>query len=511
MDKSFGYDPSRHQFRIARHQVGDFGLHLSLIRSFSWGNNLPPESPFFPGKSLPYHYYFDLAVGLLERVGVRIDLALNGLSILFFTALLFLIYKLSQLIFGKNLFRGIVSVLLFIFSSSLTFLDFLKDKSLSPTLWRNLWLLPDYLHKGPFDGSLISIYFTLNVFLNQRHLIAGLVISLTVFYIVLERLLHNKDLNIGSLIMLSAILGFSSRVHSLVFASSLIVLLALLFLFARLRWIVPMFLPALFLASFHFREALDQGSSFMLQLGFLTPPPVTLVNFLNYWWVNLGLAILLIPLGLIYASTNQKKIFLSFFLLFVIANSFRLSYRIEHNHSLINFFFIIANFYTAYFLGTIWQKGWAGKIIFSGLFLVLTASGLVNFMAIKNDFQYPVNDAPASEFMQWIKDSTDKRAVFLARQEIFDPVTLAGRKNYFGATYYLSVMGYNFSERETLAASFFEADSSSELEAIKQAGINYLVIPTKAIVNFAYRVNKDFLEENLSVVYSDNEVRVYKL
>mgnify|MGYP001611185792 CR=1 FL=1 len=77
-DKSFGYYSKEYQFRIARHQVGDFGLHLSLIRSFSLGDNFPPQSPFFPGESLPYHYYFDLFTGLLEKLGLRIDIAFNS-------------------------------------------------------------------------------------------------------------------------------------------------------------------------------------------------------------------------------------------------------------------------------------------------------------------------------------------------------------------------------------------------------------------------------------------------
>src|SRR3989344_5018270 len=83
MNKSFGYE--RGEFRIARHQVGDFGLHLALTRSFSWGNNWPAQSPFYPGEPLPYHYGVDLAVGLLERAELRIDYALNGVSVIFFT------------------------------------------------------------------------------------------------------------------------------------------------------------------------------------------------------------------------------------------------------------------------------------------------------------------------------------------------------------------------------------------------------------------------------------------
>ncbi|KKQ33995.1 MAG: hypothetical protein US48_C0004G0001, partial [Candidatus Levybacteria bacterium GW2011_GWA2_37_36] len=131
MYKSFGYDEEKHDFRIERHQIGDFGLHLSLIRSFSWGNNFPVESPFFPGKPFPYHYYFDLLVGLLEKAGLRIDIAFNGISILSFTLLLFLIYKLPQLIFRKSKLLGALSVILFVFHSNFTFIDFFKEKGLS--------------------------------------------------------------------------------------------------------------------------------------------------------------------------------------------------------------------------------------------------------------------------------------------------------------------------------------------------------------------------------------------
>src|SRR3990167_8254682 len=98
-DKSFGYDSVTNAFIIARHQVGDFGLHLSLIRSFSWGNNFPPESPFYPGELLRYHFVTDMVAGVNERFGMRIDYAYNGLSSILFTFLLYLIYKFPQIIF----------------------------------------------------------------------------------------------------------------------------------------------------------------------------------------------------------------------------------------------------------------------------------------------------------------------------------------------------------------------------------------------------------------------------
>src|SRR3990167_7748496 len=296
MTKSFGYDGQSQQFRIERHQIGDFGLHLSLIRSFSWGNNFPVESPFFPGLPLPYHYYFDLLVGLLERAGLRIDVAFNGVSILLFTALLFLIYKLPQLIFRKSKLLGILSVILFVFHSNLTFIDFFKEKGFSLSTFKSFWLLPDYIHKGPFDGSIISIFFTLNVYLNQRHLIAAFVISLAIIYFLLSKLIKVQRISNKTLILLGLVLGVLSRVHTLTFFSTVIILFLLFILFNRSRFLLSFFIPAAAIFFFHARDIIGQDISHaFFNPGFLSQKPLSLVNFIFFWVMNLGIAIILIP------------------------------------------------------------------------------------------------------------------------------------------------------------------------------------------------------------------------
>ena len=75
MAKSFGYDAKKSQFRVARHEVGDFGLHISLIRSFVEGENTPVQSPFFPGQPLVYHYGVDWLTAQFVRAGIPIDYA----------------------------------------------------------------------------------------------------------------------------------------------------------------------------------------------------------------------------------------------------------------------------------------------------------------------------------------------------------------------------------------------------------------------------------------------------
>ncbi len=513
MGKSFGYDSIGHQFIIARNEVGDFGLHLSLIRSFSWGNNFPPQSPFFPGVALPYHYYFDFLVGLLERVGVPIAIALNGLSVVSFTGLLFLIYALPQIVFGRNKLLGVLSVVLFVFHSNLTFIDFLREKGISFSSFQSLWHLPDYMHKGPFDGSLISIFFTLNVYLNQRHFIAACAISLTILFFLLPSVLDGVKIFTRKLIFLGILLGLLSRFHTLTFFATCLVIFLLFILFKRFRFIVPFFTPTILIFYFHAKDILSQNLSHnFFNPGFLSLKPLTINTFFSFWFANLGIALFLIPVGYFISSKKQKMVFLSVFSLFVIGNIFQLSFLIDHNHSLFNLFIIFSNFYIAYALVKLLHKKTPFRIMFFiSIVFFLTASGIIDLMAVKNDFQYPLYDAPANRFMEWIKSNTNKQDIFLSRQEIFDPVTLSGRRNYLGHSYYLSVMGYNYAERLNHVKSYFEAKSPSVFTSMKKEHITYIVIPAKPIVDYNYKVNMDFLKKSLKIVYQDKEFIVFQL
>src|SRR3990167_8445967 len=100
MFSTFGYKDG--SILIAAKARSDFGSHIPLIRSFSLGDNFPPEFPLFPGEPIKYHFLFYLVVGLLERVGVRIDYALNLPSALSFSFLLITIYFLAKLIFKSR-------------------------------------------------------------------------------------------------------------------------------------------------------------------------------------------------------------------------------------------------------------------------------------------------------------------------------------------------------------------------------------------------------------------------
>lgn len=507
-DKSFGYNTNTHEFRIARHQIGDFGLHISLIRSFSWGNNFPVESPFFPGVPLPYHYYFDLFAGILVKIGLPIHVAFNGLSIIAFTCLLWFVYKLPQIIFRQGRMTGILSVVLFIFHSSMSFVDFLKNKSFSASFIKDLWFLPDYIHKGPFDGSIISIYFTINVFLNQRHLVAALALGLGLLYFLLQKLTLGKNISIRSIVLMGIILGISSRIHTLVFLSNMIIISLLLISFKRKKLLFPFLIPAclLFIPQV-FAISLQQQHK-LIHLGFLSKQPLMIQNFMNFWFMNLGIALALIPIGFFLSHAKQKIIFLSFFPLFFIGNILQLSFKVDHNHSLFNYFILLSNFYIAFVLIKLWQQKSLGKILALTLFFLLTFSGFIDLFVVKNDFQLIVKDAPGNKFMDWIKNHTGKKDIFLARKEILDPITFSGRKNYLGHIY---DMGYDTEPREKTVKSIFEAQNKEILTIARQKRIRYIALPNSNVLDFNYTIDREFFKKTLKAVYEDNQVTVFQL
>jgi len=121
MFSTFSYENGR--MMIASKAWSDFANHIPLIRSFSLGNNFPPQYPLFAGPPIRYHFLFYAFVGIIEKAGIRIDYALNIPSILGFVMLILMIYLFAKEIF-KSRAVGVLSILFFIFNGSLDFINY---------------------------------------------------------------------------------------------------------------------------------------------------------------------------------------------------------------------------------------------------------------------------------------------------------------------------------------------------------------------------------------------------
>lgn len=197
--------------------------------------------------------------------------------------------------------------------------------------------------------------------------------------------------------------------------------------------------------------------------------------------------------------------------LFIAANLVQLSYRMEHNHSLINYATVITIPFVAVLLVRWWTKrsfGW--KLLAAAAFSLATISGLFNLMVVKNDYQTMIDDAPRNSFMQWVRTQTDPLSVFISTHALYDPVILAGRKNYLGQEYYVTIMGYDYWGRRKQIDRWLRNINQEILKEMKVHNIDYLVIP-KDRTEFPYDVDEKGVNTLLPIVYQDASVYVYAL
>lgn len=492
MTKTLSYDAGNTQFRIARHEVGDFGLHLSLIRSFAWGKNNPPESPFFPGKPLVYHYATDWLSGQLVRWGVRIDYALNSVSAIALTILLYGLYRLG----------GILAIVLFLLPSNLSFVEIFNRAPKDFSFFSYLFRFPDYIHQGPFDGSVITIYTTLSPYLNQRHLIAGMAIGVCAIWLVLRGAKGGR-----SLAALGFLIGLATRVHLVIaVATGIVVVIVLL---RKRNNALLFFLGAAFLsAAPHIVQIVSVrfGQSQLWNPGYLVPRPLSPVSWIYFWIANLGVLVVLIPLTFRHAGSSGKRVLLGAGVLFLVANTIQVSYRMEHNHSLINYAVVL----TLPFIARLIASWWRRNIVLSlAVLFLVTASGVFNLMVVKNDYQVMVDDIPKSSFMRWVQ-TTDPSSVFVSKHALYDPVALAGRKNYLGAEYYVTVMGYDYWGRRKQIDAWLNNVNQNTVVEMKKNNIDYIVIP-KDGKDFPYTIDETKIAAILRIVYEDGPYTVYEL
>ena len=415
----------------------DFGSHIPLIRSFSLGSNFPEvEFPLFPGEPIRYHFLFYLLVGWLEKLGIRIDLALNILSSLGFTTLLVFIYLLAKDLFNNRAVAAI-SVLLFLFNSSLSFLEYFNK---SGTLL-GIPNVVDFPSFGPYrEGEIVSAFWNLNIFTNQRHFAPAIAILLALVYWILRK---NNNKSTVTIILWGLGVGILPYFHSSIFVTTYLVLGVMFLLFKEYRKTLFIVLCIGFVLALPRTLFLGQGASYSPQLKFGYLAAESGYNFLEYWFYNLGLSLILIPIGFIIAPSKAKKVLLAFFGLFVIGNSIQFTQEMAGNHKFFNIFLIVGNMFTAYALFKIWSKSFLGKVIIPTLVLLLTFSGIIDLFAIKNDPRFILVDVKNNPDANWIATNTPKESTFLNTSYLFHPASLAGRKLYLGWPYFAMSLGHD--------------------------------------------------------------------
>ncbi len=360
MGKTFGYDQNRHFIKIDAKIWSDFGSHIPLIRSFSMGDNgtrllhnLAPEYPGFPGEPIRYHFGFYFLSGLMEKYGVRIDWAVNIPSALGLALLIFMTWKIAYVLF-QSYYVGVLSVIFLLLNGSLGFLKFFQKY---PFSWNTLSdMIQNYrlLAFGPWDGGPVTAFWSLNIYTNQRHLALSYGIALSLFYILLT---NSADKQKGITSLWTRIVSVSLLMSFLLFinqatALALLPFLVWFFLVRNKNRILLLISGILTLPWFYYLgKIVAPAGGISWYPGYLAIQPLTVQSVLTFWFANLGLHTILIPVGLILLPKRIRSVLLiPLIVLFLVPNLIRFSPDMINNHKFFNFFMIFGGMLSAYTL-----------------------------------------------------------------------------------------------------------------------------------------------------------------
>jgi hypothetical protein len=446
MFHTLSYSPDKQGILIAGKAWSDFGGHLPLIRSFSFGSNWPVQNPLFPGEKIRYHFLFYAVAGLLERIGFRIDWAVNFPSIVGFWGMLMMLLILSKKLFNAYSV-GLVAIVLLLFNGSLSFIRYFDTHGISVESVKQITEVTSYPSFGPWDGSTIAAIWNLNIFSNQRHLAPGIALALVIIYLINFRRVHPAIL--GSLV------GILMFLNEAIFAGVGIFLIWHFLISPRDRIYLLKSgyygLPWL-MAS---RLIIESSAKIQYKPGFLLTGLLTWETFARYWFDNLGLHLFLIPIGVLIAPIKAKKLLLPLLTLFAIPNIWQLSVDMFNNHKLFNFIMVIGVLFSALVLVR-WSRTILGFLIIP-IFVFMIFSGVIDFFAFKNDTYFTASDRPTNPDIEWIYQNVPPESVVLNSTWFYHPASLAGRPIYNGYTYFTWSHGYDSYGREAILKQIYES------------------------------------------------------
>ncbi len=530
---------------------GDFGAHLSMIRSFSYGNNFPTQYAYFADADIRYHFMHEFLVGNLEFLGLRLDHAFNLPSIMNLFCTYLLLFTLTVNIFKCRLTAWLGGLLL-TFRSSFAVFDFLaKDRTGHPirALLENssYFTFSDY-HEG-------WGFWCTRVFCNQRHFafgITALLLGVIIFLpylkemgeniehlkkegiIVLRRKEQDEDYDDGeesdemiriglkpekwdfiklcffskdSFAMKSpgTAIGAGLFLGALAFwhGSALIATLAMLFFMAafsvcRMDYLVAALMAvAMSLAQtkfFIFGEAVKPKYEF----GFIAENR-TIFGVLAYIVLLTGITLLIATFGMILVRGTARYMFLVSLVPFIMSFFLSLTPDIAVNHKWVIISLMLVSMYSAHFIsGMFRQPGVISAFVAAALVVCLTATGITElYIQYKEDnghFSFRTDD----EVTMWLKDNLTSDDLVLCATYPLNNVVMAGVMHYYCYPYCSWSAGYDTTSREIMIKKIFSATDPKELDYyIYKANIDYI------IVNISVRDEYDVDEELLASAYKE--------
>jgi len=523
---------------------GDLPFHLSVITSFAFGDNFPPEDPTYAGVSFTYPFITDFVSAIFVRCGADLRQSMFIENLTVSVALVGLLHRWAwQLL--RDRFAAFLTPVLVLLNCGLGWvLLWTKASEHQQGLWGILRDLPPSFTVIPETtwrwGNAISA-----LLIPQRGILLGLALAVIVFtqwWMAMERpatespsdrdsikrkakrkssTLTKADAVIplsGTPVRRMVAAGSVAGLLPLVHAHSFVVVMAVGAGIALLRhhwrlWLLffavasVVALPQLWWSTH--ASAVDASKFFAWEFGWDRGTD----NAVWFWFKNTGLFIPLTIAAILWGgkkylvSRRLLLYYLPFILCFLVPNVIKMAPWVWDNIKVLFYWWLASAPLVALLLAHLWRSGGWKRSLSIGLIVCVCLAGALDVVSISlRDSSHEVFNRNGIDFAEIIKRETEPRSLVVHAPVHNSPVFLTGRRSLMGYPGHIWTHGLEFTEREGQIRRIYSG-SHDAMQLIQHHGIEYLVVGPQE--RNTLNVNEQFFAR-FSKVGETGAYRLYK-
>ncbi len=532
-------------WNVGQSTYGDLPMHLSFITGLT-GKCFPADYPFYPGNRLTYPFLTDSLSSTFYLLGCSLQLSV----ILPGTFMMFLCY-MGVMILARQMTTGKKTILLaaslFFLNGGLGFLyDFDQAAGYLPsgelTVFDRLRNIMEGFYKTPTNqpepNNLRWSNVICDLMIPQRTLLGGWTVGIPCFYL-LETLFRPdcrdpKEQPRGT-ILLGVWAGLLPLIHTHTFLA--LALSSVGFMVydlihgdmdhGRTRWQVLLSYLAYGAAAaafalpqligFTFAQAFQAGeghhSFLVFQFNWVNNPSGRGMRDFYLWFYikNVGIPFLMLLFAAFEREPKQRRLFSGMVLIVLAAELIRFQPNEYDNNKL---------FYLAWMMGCMIVSNWTAKVwrmlknlrsrkaIAVGAVVVIFLSPALT-IAREWVSSYQAFGPEAVEAGEFVRDHTEKEAVFLTGTQHLNPVSsIAGRTTVCGPDLWLYWHGFDTTERKEDLQNFFENPEGFS-DVLEKYSVDYVYV--SSYERSSYYLDEVKLSQMCETVFENGEATVYRV
>ncbi len=534
---------------------GDLPFHFSVITSFAYGDNLPPQNPIFAGTKFTYPFLIDFLTAFFIRCGADWRSAFFVENVALALALVRLIEALTLRILD-NIVAARVAPVIFLFNGGLGFINLFRElRAQSEGLFEFLWRLPETytmnanlsLASGAVPLRWGNVFTTLLI--PQRSMLFGLPVVamiIALWWMAVEetgrredgeterRRDNEMDRNVADaplrpvtpplrlpvfsspcrryLFAAGILTGMLPMLHAHGFFSVMIASAPMAALFRSKDW-AAFFAPAAalaapqawYLSGTPIRNGLFKPLAGWWESGDSNP--------LLFWAANAGIFILLLIAALLarkITNSRQALFYLPFALWFLLPNVVALAPWTWDNIKVLVYWSLASTPFVAAALAYLFTRRFIiVRVLAVAALIGLTFSGALDVTrALSPVENVEIFGKAELEVAALLREKTPPRAVILSAPIHNSVVALSGRQSVMGYPGHLWTHGLDYAQRELDVKTIYKGGERM-IETLSRLGIDYVIIGPAERAQL--EANTSRFEKSYPMVIDHAGYRVYQV